>query len=190
VLALKTETDPRWLERALADFDAVLIDHAHAEKKAAASAMALVSAYPERNVLVRRCVKVAQEELRHFQKVHEILVARGVELTRDRGDPYVKRLLACVRKGQAGQLTDRLLVAALVEARSCERLQLLGEALADESLARFYTTLAKSEAGHFTLFRDLAALYDDPTAVEARLEELATSEAEIVADLPIEPRIH
>jgi tRNA-(ms[2]io[6]A)-hydroxylase len=189
-LALKSETDPRWVERALADFDAVLIDHAHAEKKAAATAMGLVNAYPDRDVLVRRCVKLAQEELRHFQKVHEILMARGVVLTRDRGDPYVKQLLAHVRKGTAGQLTDQLLVAALVEARSCERLQLLGAALTDESLAKFYTTLAKSEAGHFTLFRDLAALYDDEAAVDARLDELARAEAEIVAALPIEPRIH
>lgn len=186
---LCSRTAPEWLEVALADFDRVLIDHAHCERKAAASALSLVNDYPECDVLVRRCVKLAQEELRHFAAVHHEIKARGLVLPRDKGDPYARALLALARTGPKERRTDRLLVFALIEARSCERLTLLGERLPDE-LGSFYRRLATAEAGHHRLFVELAHLYDDAPAVDARLVELANAEAEIVARLPLEPRIH
>jgi tRNA-(ms[2]io[6]A)-hydroxylase len=190
MIALHSTTDPRWVEVALANFEAVLVDHAHCEKKAAASAMALVNRYPEKTELVRRCVKLAQEELRHFQQVHDRIRKRGIEFTRDGGDPYVKRLRSHLRPDGTARLTDLLLVSALIEGRSYERLCLLGEHLPDEGDRAFYSGLAQSEAGHYHLFLDLAKRYDDPDAVEARFKELADHEAAIVASRPIEPRVH
>jgi tRNA-(ms[2]io[6]A)-hydroxylase len=174
----------------MADFPAVLIDHAHCERKAATSAIALVNWYPSHDVLVRRLAKLAQEELRHFREVHKLIVARGLKLTRDSGDPYVQQLLKHVRTPEAQRRTDRLLVSSLIEARSSERLQLIADALGDDELGAFYKALATAERGHYTLFVELAALYDDEAVVQARLAELAAAEADIVASLPVEPRIH
>lgn len=187
---LRVATDPRWLPLALARFDEVLLDHAHCEQKAAASAMALVAAYPERSVLVRRCTRLAVEELRHFRLVHERIVARGGALDRDRGDPYARALLALARSGGEGRLVDRLLVAALIEARSHERLALLGDALPDPALAAFYRSLATAEAGHHRLFVELAEDVAGAAAAARRLDELADAEGRIVAGLPLEPRVH
>lgn len=187
---LLAPTDPRWLPLALAHFDEVLLDHAHCEQKAAASAMALVAAYPGRSTLVRRCTRLAVEELRHFRLVHERILARGGTLDRDRGDPYARRLLALARSGGEGRLVDRLLVAALIEARSHERLSLLAAGLADPELAAFYRSLATSEAGHYRLFVDLAEEVAGAAATADRLGELARAEAELVAELPLEPRVH
>lgn len=187
---LRSRTDPRWLDLAIARFDEVLVDHAHCEKKAAASAMALVTAYPDHDLLVKRLARLAHEELRHFRQVYDRISARGLQLGKDEGDPYAQELIRLVRTTPAERRMDRLLVSALIEARSCERLELLGEALPDEELRAFYRTLARAEAGHYTLFSELAAHYDDEARVRARLEELAEAEAAIVARLPIAPRIH
>lgn len=183
-------TDPAWIEAATSSVDEVLLDHAHCEKKAAASAMALVSAYPDHQELVSAMVKLAQEELRHFRQVHDHILKRGRVLGPDHGDPYVKELLKLVRSGFAHRRTDRLLVSSLIEARSCERLALLGEHLDDENLAEFYRALARSEAGHYRLFVRLAKLYDRPEGVDSRLAELAEAEGQIVKRMPIEPRVH
>ena len=169
--------------------DAVLVDHAHCEKKAAASAMSLVVGYPEFEELVRRMSALAVEELQHFRAVYERIVQRGLVLARDQGDPYAQKLMALARANQ-GRLTDRLLLFGLIEARSHERLELLATHLEAPDLKRFYGDLAKAESRHAALFRELACLYDDPEAVDERLSELATVEANIVAALPIEPRIH
>lgn len=187
---LQSTTSPEWLALALSQFDDVLIDHAHCEKKAAAAAMALVAQYPDRAQLVRRCVKLAQEELRHFYQVHRIIVQRGLVYTRDEGDPYAQLLLKQCRNGPQERLIDRLLVMSLIEARSCERLSLLAEGLQDESLAKFYRGLATAEAGHHRLFVDLAELYENAETVQQRLQELAQIEARIVADLPLTARVH
>lgn len=187
---LVVPTSPRWLEVALAGFDEVLRDHVHCERKAAASAMGLVVAYPERTELVRRMARLAQEELRHFQEVHRLLVRRGLSLGRDRGDRYAQQLLACVRHGTDTRRTDRLLVCGLIEARSAERLALLGGALEDAALRKFYEGLATAEAGHHRLFVELAARYEERESVTARLAELAAREADIVSGLPLEPRVH
>lgn len=187
---LQAPTPTAWLSVALADFDAVLIDHAHCEKKAAASALALVQAYPENSELVRRCVGLAQEELRHFRQVHRIIVKRGGTLQRDIGDPYAKALLATVRHGKQERCVDRLLVSSLIEARSCERLGLLGQGLSDTTLAHFYRGLANAEAGHHRLFVDLARRVAPADEVGERLHELARMEASIMKALPVLPRIH
>ena len=186
---LLSRTDPRWVEVALSDLDALLEDHAHCEKKAAASALSLIAAYPAHDELVRRLSALAVEELQHFRMVHERLVARGGSLGGDKGDPYAKKLLALARPNR-GRLTDRLLLLGLIEARSHERLALLGENLPDLELARFYRQLSEAEGRHAEMFRDLAAVYDEPAAVEERLRELSGAEAGITAALPLLPRIH
>lgn len=183
-------TDPRWLALALERVDEVLVDHAHCEKKAAASALSLVAAYPERRHLVRRLSALAIEELRHFRAVHAELVRRGLVLARDPGDPYAVALQKLLRHGREERFLDRLLVCGLIEARSRERLALLAEALPDAGLARLYAKLASAEAGHAELFRELAARYVPPDVVAARLGALARDEAELVRALPLAPRIH
>lgn len=185
---LRSRTDPRWLAVALADLPATLADHAHCEKKAAASALKLVADHSEREDLVHSLAKLAQEELQHFLAVLAEMGRLGVALTPDEGDPYAQALLRCVRGG-AGRLLDRLLVAALIEARSCERLALLSGALAEPRLRELYARLAQSEAGHERLFVDLARRHGAGD-VDARLAELAGEEARIVARLPLLPRIH
>lgn len=152
--------------------------------------MALVSAYPEHANLVRRCVGLAQEELRHFRQVHRIIMARGLTLRRDAGDPYAKALLTQVRTGFEERLIDRLLVNSLIEARSCERLGLLAEGLTDDTLRKFYGALAQAEAGHHTLFVQLAEAYAAPDIIAERLHTLAAFEADLVATLPVVARIH
>ncbi|MDF1564834.1 MAG: tRNA-(ms[2]io[6]A)-hydroxylase [Deltaproteobacteria bacterium] len=190
VQPLRWATPREWTEIAGRDMAAVLQDHAHLEKKAAASAMSLVSAYPEHDQLVRRCVRLAREELQHFQQVHALLLARGLPLGKDGGDPYARALLEEVRHPRDQRLLDRLLVFSLIEARSGERLALLGETLEDEELRAFYAGLAKVEAGHFRLFVELAESLFEPARVAERLEVLAAREAEIAAALPLRPRLH
>lgn len=189
VAALRVATDPGWVYVALADLEGTMSDHAHAEKKAALSAMSLLSREPGRTDLVGRMAKLAREELRHLDQVLGHLRARGWTLRRDLPDRYAGRLLALRRpSGEAG-LADRLLCAALIEARSWERLNLLGEAL-DGGLGEFYAELARSEAGHYRLFVALAEQECPGIDVGDRLEELAADEAEIVRTLPHEARIH
>lgn len=187
---LQVATDPRWLPLALEQLDRVLLDHAHCEKKAAAQALSLVASYPEKARLVQRLSRLAQEELSHFRQVYDRLLARGLVLRRDHGDPYAQELRKHLRRSDPGRLTDLLLVCALIEARSCERLELLAGGLTDPDLAAFYRTLAVAEAGHHKLFVGLAREYDDPEVVAARLEELARAEADVVRALPLEPRVH
>jgi tRNA-(ms[2]io[6]A)-hydroxylase len=187
---LQSRTDPRWVEVATGDALTLLGDHAHCEKKAAASALSLVASYPTRELLVRRMSALAIEELRHFRTVYGCLRRRGGTLGPDRGDPYARALHKLLRSGAEARLVDRLLVAGLIEARSHERLELLAGAFADEDLRDLYGSLARAERAHAELFRDLAASYAPAEEVRARLEELAGAEAEIVALLPLEPRIH
>ncbi len=191
MVELAARTDPRWLPLALERFDEVLRDHAHCEKKAAAQALSLLAAWPGHAVLVQRMARLAQEELQHFRQVYDRLLARGLTLGRDHGDPYARALRAEVRhRHERTRLTDLLLVGALIEARSHERLALLAGGLAEPELRRFYEALATAEAGHARLFVGLAEEYEEPAAVAARLGELTAREAEIVAGLPLAPRIH
>ncbi len=186
---LRSATDPRWAAVALADLDRTLGDHAHCEKKAAATAMKLVADANREPDLVRSLARLAQEEQQHFLAVLVELGRRGVFLPPDGGDPYAQELLAKVRSGPA-RLLDRLLVCALIEGRSCERLGLLGEALPPGRLKDLYLKLAAAEAGHERLFVDLALRRGPEPEVRARLDALADEEARIVARLPLLPRIH
>jgi tRNA-(ms[2]io[6]A)-hydroxylase len=173
---------------AVARLPETLADHAHCEKKAAASALKLVADHPDRPELVRALAKLAQEELQHFLGVLAELGRLGVALPPDGGDPYAQALVRLVRSGP-GALVDRLLVSALIEARSCERLRLLSGALPDPRLRELYARLARSEAGHERLFVDLAVAEAGEEA-RSRLDALARAEADIVAALPLLPRIH
>jgi tRNA-(ms[2]io[6]A)-hydroxylase len=186
---LRNSTDARWVAVALADLDRTLADHAHCEKKAAATAMKLVSDYPGDAAQVRALARLAQEEQRHFFAVLAELARRGTPLPPDGGDPYAQQLLMRARPGPE-RLLDRLAVSALIEARSCERLGLLGEALPPGRLRALYLRLARAEAGHEQLFVELAARHAGVTEARARLGELADEEARIVAALPLLPRIH
>jgi tRNA-(ms[2]io[6]A)-hydroxylase len=188
VSILRSATDPRWVEVALADLDATLADHAHCEKKAVATAVKLVADNPTLPGLVRPLARLAQEELQHFLAMITEVERRGRTLPPDLGDPYVQGLLKLVRQG-TGRLVDQLLVGALVEARSCERMKLLGERLPEERLRELYRRLAQSEEGHELLFVQLAVEVGGEPA-RARLDELALAEAALVARLPLLARMH
>lgn len=197
VAALVVQTPAGWAEVAMSDLPATMSDHAHAEKKAALSALSLLSREPQRTDLARRMSRLAQEELSHLDAVLRRLRQRGWVLAPDRPDRYAGALLRLRRTGGAQALVDRLLCAALIEARSWERLHLLGDALsappADagvSELGSFYRELAASEAGHYRLFVELARTECPGEDVEARLAELAGAEADIIRSLPHEPRIH
>lgn len=186
---LRSSTDPRWVAVALSDLDRTLGDHAHCEKKAGASALKLVAEHADLPELVRPLARLAQEEQRHLMAVLVELGRRGAPLPPDEGDPYAQELLRLVRAGP-GRFVDRLLVCALIEARSCERLGLLGQALPAGRLRDLYRKLAAAEAGHERLFVELAVQRVGAAEARARLEVLAEAEASIVAGLPLLPRIH
>lgn len=201
MLRLACPTDPRWVEVALADLDRVLVDHAHCEHKAAVTALSFVSKYPDDPRLVTALAALARDEAGHFARMAEVCTARGLALGHPDKDPYVQRLLAAVRPGLAEQRVDRLLVCALIEGRSCERLQLLAAALAarghDPALGALYDELWREEATHHALFVELAerswerAGHEDArAAIAARVAALAALEADIVRDLPLRPAIH
>jgi tRNA-(ms[2]io[6]A)-hydroxylase len=185
-----SRTDPRWLEVALGDLDAVLADHLHCERKAAQSALSMVRAYPDRPDLVAAVARLAHEETSHVVQVTQVLARRGARPRFDLGDDYVVELRAGVRKREPDRLVDHLLVFALIEARSAERLALLGEALPDPELAALYRALATAEVRHRDTFLALALTAGPRAEVARRAAELATREAEIVARLPVRPRIH
>lgn len=187
---LKAPTDPRWVPLALTHLDEVLIDHAWCEQKAAATAMSLIVKVPEHRNLVVSMLHLAHEELSHFERIHQVLEARGVPLRRMDADPYVRELLALGRRSGTEHLVDRLLILSLVEARSCERFVLLSEHVGDPELAELYRELSLSEAGHYRLFVNLACQISPREEVLARLEQLAEAEVKILSRLPIKPRMH
>ncbi|MFY0573370.1 tRNA-(ms[2]io[6]A)-hydroxylase [Cystobacter fuscus] len=189
---LRAPSDPRWLPLALERFDEVLVDHAHCEKKAAANALSMIQVYPDLPGLPAQMARLAREESAHLARVLELMAARGLTLNRDAGDPYAQGLQKAVRTSHEGRKVDRLLVAAVIEARSCERLSLLAEGLEEESLRRFYAELAQSEDGHQSLFYRLAvtAAGGDETPVRARLEELLVLEAEVLQRIGVRAAIH
>jgi tRNA 2-(methylsulfanyl)-N6-isopentenyladenosine37 hydroxylase len=189
-LPLRTATSPAWAPLALARPDRLLQDHAHCEKKAAATALSLIATYPERSELARPLVRVAQEETQHFFRVLAELTRRGVALERDHGDPYAHALLKLARASREARLLDRLLISALIEARSCERFQLLGETTTDERLSRLYRDLFLAEGRHHELFVTLAGRLFGATAAEGRLDALLDAEASIVQALPLRAAIH
>lgn len=190
MLRLLSETDPDWAQRAAAAIDTVLLDHCHLEKKAASTALTLVFRYPEHPRLARPLSELAREELRHFELVLDHLEKRGVAYGRIRPAPYAGRLMTIVRADEPERLLDTLLVCAFIEARSCERMQRLSEALTDPALADLYRGLLASEARHHGLYIALARDIFGRSKVEERLPEVAAHEVRVIDDAPREPRLH
>ena len=192
MLHLASTTDPAWTRRALENIDAILLDHAHCEKKAASTALSLIFRYPERSPLMLPLSRLAREELAHFEEVVAVLRRRGLEFDRQRPSPYAAELMTIVRKGEPLRLLDTLLCCAMIEARSCERMQLLADELADAELARLYRGLLASEARHFNTYVDLARALElvPEAALRQRLAEVAGHEAAVIARAPAEPRMH
>lgn len=193
MLGLLIPTHPHWVETAAADLPALLSDHAHCEIKAAQSALSLVARYAgEMPSLVEPLTALAREESEHFRLVHEQLDRRSERLGLPASDGYVTKLIAAARKDRHDYpaLLDKLLVAALIEGRSCERFRLLGERLPQADLRAFYRDLMVSEARHFTLFCTLATDAYGREATRARFTMLAAREAEIATHLSVGPQVH
>jgi tRNA-(ms[2]io[6]A)-hydroxylase len=192
-LGLELPTDPRWTNIAAMQIGDILIDHAYCEQKAASSCISLIVHYPEKNRLVEVLTPIVSEEWGHFQRVLKELKKRNIPLGRQRKDEYAGQLLQLIRnKGNHEEaLLDRLLICALIEARSCERFKLLSEALDDESLQKFYRELMISEAGHYRTFIELAEAYLPADQVRVRWKEFLHAEAEIMKSLtPRGDRMH
>ena len=192
MLHLASTTDPRWAAQAPAHLEEILLDHAHCEKKAASTAISLIFRYPERAALLVPLARLAREELAHFEEVLAALRARGREYGRLAPSPYAARLMTAVRTHEPARLLDTLLCCALIEARSCERMQILAEVLDDPGLVKLYRGLLACEARHFDSYVDLARtleLAPEP-ALMARLAELAAHEAEVLREPPGEIRLH
>jgi tRNA 2-(methylsulfanyl)-N6-isopentenyladenosine37 hydroxylase len=187
-LGLELPTDPRWVNVAEKNIGDILVDHAYCEQKAASSCISLIVNYSEMSELVDTLTPIVAEEWSHFERVLEELKKRGYSLQPPRNDEYVEKLNRVVRPGgsRKQQVMERLLLNALIEARSCERFKILWKNLPDESLSKFYYELMVSEAGHYKAFLQLAKTYMPEDAVMKRWRELLDEEAEIVKKL--EPR--
>ncbi|MET7030173.1 tRNA-(ms[2]io[6]A)-hydroxylase [Sediminicola luteus] len=192
MLGLKLPTDPRWVNIVEKNIDEILTDHAYCEQKAAATAISLIVGFPEYTDLVQEMVALTREEMGHFKMVHDRIIARGKVLGRDRKDEYVLALIKFFPKGgsRTTQLVHRLLYAALIEARSCERFRLLSEQLKDKELAEFYHKLMVSEAGHYTMFLKFARQYGEREEVDQKWQDLLTYEAELMNNLGNKESIH
>lgn len=190
MLTLKTDSSERWLIQVQENLPEILIDHAHCEKKAAGCAMNLIFAYVENYELCQEMVEIVNEELEHFQRVLDLLSRRGIKFKRQVPSTYGRRLNELVRKDEPAKAIDRLLVAGLIEARSCERFDLLRKHVDDTELSEFYHELFESEARHYTSYVRLAKMYGNEKVVMDRLNELADLEAEIIASGDPIPRMH
>ena len=192
MLGLKLPTDPRWVDIASKNIDEILTDHAYCEQKAASTAISLIVTFPEYTDLVQEMIALSREEMGHFKMVHDRIIARGQSLGRDRKDYYVLALLKFFPKGgnRTTQLVHRLLYAALIEARSCERFRLLSEQLEDKELADFYHNLMVSEAGHYSMFLKFARQYGNREEVDQKWQNLLNYEASIIKNLGNTESIH
>ncbi|HIK55992.1 MAG TPA: tRNA-(ms[2]io[6]A)-hydroxylase [Synechococcales cyanobacterium M55_K2018_004] len=190
IKVLQQPTSAAWVEQAIAHLDIILLDHSHCERKAAGVALNLMFRYPSSAKLVRSLTAIAQEELAHFEQVNQWLDRRGIPLAPLSAPPYGAGLTAQIRHQEPLRMLDSLLVSGLIEARSHERLGLLGTHCPDPELAAFYRGLMASEARHYGVYWTLATTYFDRNVVEQRLEELAQIESELLSTLHPEPRIH
>ncbi|MFM7207362.1 MAG: tRNA-(ms[2]io[6]A)-hydroxylase [Planctomycetaceae bacterium] len=180
MLSLQSPTSHRWLAQVDAALDDVIIDHAHCEKKAAGVAMNLLFSYVDHVALARAMTEIVNEELEHFRLVLDILERRGVPFRKLTPSSYGARLHELIRKEEPARAVDRLLVAGLIEARSCERFSVLADHVADDELATFYRSLFESEARHHSTYVRLACDFMPEEQVRERLHELAAVEAEIL----------
>jgi tRNA-(ms[2]io[6]A)-hydroxylase len=189
---LQLPTDPRWVNIVEKNISEILTDHAFCEQKAASNAISIVVKHPEKTDLVRSMLELAQEELSHFQMVHEKLVQRGYVLGKERKDEYVNLLYDFQRKGGSRkvQLIDRLLFGAMIEARSCERFRVLSDNIKDEDLRDFYRELMISEANHYTLFIGFARQYAEGEDIDKRWQEWLDFEGGIIRNFGVKETMH
>lgn len=187
ILGLHLPTDPRWTNLAEITLQEVLTDHAYCEQKAATSCISIIQRYSEYNDLVDALAPIVTEEWGHFRLVLSELKKRGWTLGKQRKDDYVNALIGFSQKGGSyeGRFLDQLLLMALIEARSCERFKRLSEGLSDTYLRKFYRRFMESEAGHYTLFIELAEKYLDKEKVRKRWNEWLNFEAEVIQSLPV-----
>ncbi|RZJ51274.1 MAG: tRNA-(ms[2]io[6]A)-hydroxylase [Chryseobacterium sp.] len=189
---LKLPTDPRWANIAEDNIQEILTDHAWCEQKAATNAIGLITMLPERPDIVTELLAIAQEELEHFGQVLEIIKKRGYTFGRTRKDDYVNELVNFIQKGghRDTMIVDKMLFAAMIEARSCERFKVLTENIKDEELKIFYKELMISEANHYTTFIGFARELGDPEKVNKRWEEWLEYEAKIIKSYGNKETIH
>jgi len=192
MLGLQLPTDPRWAHAAEEQIEEILTDHAYCEQKAASTAISLMVTYPELSDLVTDMASLAREEMSHFEMVHKRIVERGFVLGRERKDPYVHAVMGFFPKtgDRMLRLVHRLLVCALIEARSCERFKVLSQNIQDSELSQFYNRLMVSEANHYTLFLGYARKYGSRAPVDALWQDLLAFEAGLMAQFTDGQRIH
>jgi tRNA-(ms[2]io[6]A)-hydroxylase len=192
MLGLQLETDERWVRLVENNIEEILVDHAYCEQKAATNAIYIIVNYPQYPDLVKAMATLAQEELQHFEQVHDLICRKGFEMGQERKDDYVNQLAKFMIKGRGEEqkMIDRLLFSAMIEARSCERFKMLSEKLEDEELKKFYHELMVSEATHYTLFIGFARKYATTMDVDKRWQEFLTFEADLMKNYSKKETIH
>ncbi|MBT8237751.1 MAG: tRNA-(ms[2]io[6]A)-hydroxylase [Croceitalea sp.] len=192
MLGLQLPTDPRWVNIVEKNISEILTDHAYCEQKAASTAISLIIGFPEKSELVKEMTALAREEMGHFNMVHDNILKRGWVLGHERKDEYVIELMKFFPKGGSRDthLVHKLLYAALIEARSCERFRLLSEHISDPELAEFYRKLMVSEANHYTMFLKFARKYGPRDVVDEKWHSLLAHEAEIMKNLGKKETMH
>ena len=188
-------TDPRWVKIVEKNIEEILVDHAYCEQKAASNAISMIVQFPQYPDLVAAMSAICKEEMEHFEMVHQKLQERGLKLGFERKDPYVNDLSLYLKHGKtnstpAGVFVNKMLFAAMIEARSCERFKVLSENIKDEELAKFYRDLMISEAGHYTTFITYARKYGTGIDVEKRWREWIAFEAQVIANYGNKETIH
>ena len=192
MLGLKLATDPRWVNIVESNIEEILTDHAWCEQKAATNAIHIIAQNPENEELVTEMTQIAREEMEHFQMVHNIIKEKGLVLGRERKDNYVNDLVKFAKKdgSRNDALVERLLFAAMIEARSCERFKVLSENIQDPELAQFYRDLMISEAGHYTTFLGFAKQYQENINVDIRWKEWIAFETSIITKYGKQETVH
>ncbi|MBC7745164.1 MAG: tRNA-(ms[2]io[6]A)-hydroxylase [Flavobacterium sp.] len=193
MLKLQLPTDPNWVKNIVeSNIEEILTDHAFCEQKAASNAITLIVQNPNLSDLVQQMALLVQEEMDHFKRVHDIILERGYTLGRERKDNYVNELMQFMVKGGSRQqnLVDRLLLSAMIEARSCERFKVMSENIQDKQLSDFYYELMVSEAGHYTMFITLARKYAGDIDVEKRWKDFLDYEAIVIQNYGKKESIH
>ena len=192
MLGLQFETKTSWAEIAKDDLQQILTDHAFLEQKAASNAVSIIINYSEETALVKEMSTIAIEEMQHFKMVHLLMVKRGFVLGREQKNDYAIRLQKFFNKtkNRTDALIQRLLVAALIEARSCERFKVFAENMEDEELSKFYTNLMVSEANHYTVFLKFAREYQDREIVDQKWNALVAFEAEMMKSRGTKATVH
>ena len=192
MLGLKLKTDPRWVTIVESNIEEILTDHAWCEQKAATNVITMITYNSEHEELVTELLKIAKEEIEHFQLVHNIIKERGLTLGRERKDHYVNELFKFLKKdgSRNDAFVDRLLFSAMIEARSCERFKVLSQNIQDKELANFYRELMISEAGHYTTFLGFARKYSEKVDVDKRWAEWLEFEGELISNYGTKETVH